>query len=149
MASAVLDQLMSDIKEAMKSGNKDALTALRSLHSEIKNLELIHRKEINDGSIAEVIAKAVKQRQDSITQYQAGGRQDLADKEQREIELFRKYQPKQLDRAEIEALVRECIQAAGATSKKEMGKVMGLLMPKVKGKADGKLVNEVVSALLP
>ena len=149
MPSAVLDQLMSDVKEAMKSGNKDALTALRSLHSEIKNLELIHRKEINDGSIAEVVAKAVKQRQDSIAQYRAAGRNDLADKEQVEIELFRKYQPKQLDRAEIEALVRECITAAGATSKKEMGKVMGLLMPKVKGKADGKLVNEVVSALLP
>ena len=149
MSSPVLDQLMSDIKDAMKSGNRDALTALRSLHSEIKNLELIHRKEINDGSIAEVITKAVKQRLDSIAQYRAANRNALADKEQIEIELFRKYQPKQLDRAEIEALVRECIEASGAASKKEMGKVMGLLMPKVKGKADGKLVNEVVSALLP
>jgi len=149
MSSAVLAQLMSDIKDAMKSGNKDALTALRLLHSEIKNLELIQRKEITDASIAEVIAKAVKQRQDSITQYRAANRADLADREQLEIELFRKYQPAQFERAEIEVLVRECIAAAGATSKKEMGKVMALLMPKVKGKADGKLVNEVVSTLLP
>ena len=149
MSCAILDQLMSDIKAAMKSGSKDALTALRSLHSEIKNLELIQRREINDSSIAEVIARAVKQRQDSLAQYRAANRNDLADREQAEIELFRNYQPKQLDRHEIEALVRECIQASGAASKKEMGKVMGLLMPQVKGKADGKLVNEVVSALLP
>lgn len=149
MPNATLDRLMTDIKDAMKSGDKEKLAALRMLHSEIKNLELIHRKEINDGSIAEVVAKAVKQRQDSLSQYQAAGRSDLAAKEQREIDLFRAYQPQQLTRAEIEALVRDCIQAAGAASKKDMGKVMGLLMPKVKGKADGKLVNEVVSGLLP
>ena len=149
MPSTILDQLMSDIKDAMKGGDKEGVTALRFLHSEIKNLELIHRKEINDSSVAEVIAKAVKQRQDAITQFRAGNRHDLADKEQREIERFRKYQPRQLERGEIEALVRDCIQAAGATSKKEMGKVMALLMPQVKGKADGKLVNEIVSALLP
>ena len=149
MSSPVLDRLMADIKDAMKGGDREKLTALRMLHSEIKNLELIHRQEITDESSAGVTAKAVKQRADAAAQYRAAGREDLAEKEEREAVLFRNYQPAQLGRAELEALVKECIQASGATSKKEMGRVMALLMPKVKGKADGKLVNEVVGSLLP
>jgi uncharacterized protein YqeY len=149
MSAPVLDRLMADIKDALKGGDKEKVTALRMLHSEIKNLELIHRKEITDESIADVTAKAIKQRLDAAAQYRAAGRIDLAEKDEREIVLFRAYQPAQLGRAEVEALARECVQAAGATTKKDMGRVMALLMPKVKGKADGKLVNEVVGALLP
>ncbi len=149
MGAPMLDRLMADIKDAMKGGDKEKLTALRMLHSEIKNLELIHRREVTDESIADVVAKGVKQRTDAAAQYRAAGRNDLAEKDEREIALFRAYQPAQLGRAEVEVLARECVQAAGAASKKDMGRVMALLMPKVKGKADGKLVNEVVGALLP
>lgn len=149
MPSAILDQLLADVKDTMKRGDRAALTALRTLHSEIKNIDLLQQKEITDATVAEVVAKAIKQRQDASAQFRAAGRHDLADKDQAEVELFRKYQPQQLDRAAIETLARACIQAAGATAKKDMGKVMGLLMPQVKGKADGKLVNEVVSSLLP
>jgi uncharacterized protein YqeY len=149
MASAVMDQLMADIKEAMKAQKSEALLALRTLHAAIKDQTVNAGVEVTDEAVAGVVAKAIKQRTDAIEQFQAAGRQDLVDKEQAQVDLYRKYQPKQLDRAEIEALVKLCIAESGAASKKEMGKVMALLMPKVKGCADGKLVNQVVQSLLP
>jgi uncharacterized protein YqeY len=149
MASAVMDQLLADIKEAMKAHASETLMALRTLHAAIKDQTVNAGVEVTDEAVASVVAKAIKQRVDAIEQFQAANRQDLVDKEQKQVELYRKYQPKQLDRAEIEALVRQCIAESGAASKKEMGKVMQLLMPKVKGCADGKLVNQVVLSLLP
>ena len=149
MASVVMDQLMADIKEAMKAQNSEAVLALRTLHAAIKDQTVNAGVEVTDAVVASVVAKAIKQRADAIEQFAAANRQDLVDKEQKQVELYRKYQPRQLDRAEIEALVRACIAESGAASKKEMGKVMALLMPKVKGCADGKLVNQVVQSLLP
>ena len=149
MASGVMDQLMADIKEAMKAQNSEALLALRTLHAAIKDQTVNAGVEVTDAAVAAVVAKAIKQRADAIEQFSAAGRQDLVDKEQKQVDLYRKYQPKQLDRAEIEALVKQCIAESGAASKKELGKVMALLMPKVKGCADGKLVNQVVQSLLP
>ncbi|MEI7902442.1 MAG: GatB/YqeY domain-containing protein [bacterium] len=149
MASALMDQVLADIKEAMKAQASETVVALRTLHAAIKDQTVNAGVEITDGAVAAVVAKAIKQRGDSIEQFAAAGRQDLVAKEQKEVDLFRKYQPKQLDRAEIEALVRQCIAESGAASKKEMGKVMQLLMPKVKGCADGKLVNQIVLSLLP
>jgi hypothetical protein len=144
-----MEQLMADIKEAMKAQQSEAVLALRTLHAAVKDQTVNAGVEITDEAIATVVGKAIKQRIDAIEQFKAAGRQDLVDKEQKQVDLYRKYQPKQLDRAEIEALVRQCIAESGAASKKEMGKVMALLMPKVKGCADGKLVNQVVLALLP
>ena len=149
MTSKLLEALQADIKEAMKERNGEKLTALRTLHAQIKDATVNQGKEATDAEVAVVVAKAIKQRQDSVEQFRQGNRNDLADKEQREVELFKKYQPQQLTRGEIEELVKKCIAETGAAGKKEMGKVMAVLMPQVKGRVDGKLVNQIVSALLP
>ncbi|HNX35304.1 MAG TPA: GatB/YqeY domain-containing protein [Kiritimatiellia bacterium] len=149
MASALMDQLLADIKTAMKAQDGETVMALRTLNAAIKDQTVNAGVEVTDEAVVAVVSKAIKQRADAIEQFAVAGRQDLVDKEQKQVDLYRKYQPKQLDRAEIEVLVRECIAASGAASKKEMGKVMPLLMPKVKGRADGKLVNQVVLSLLP
>ncbi|HMO99059.1 MAG TPA: GatB/YqeY domain-containing protein [Kiritimatiellia bacterium] len=139
---------MSDIKAAMKSGDKERLVTLRSLHAQIKDATVNAGKDMSDDAVTAVIARQLKQRADAHTQFSAAGRADLAAVEEREIAILKAYQPAQLSEAEIEALVAEALAATGATTKKEMGKVMAALMPKVKGKADGALVNRVVAAKL-
>jgi len=148
MGLEVFEQLQSDIKTAMKAREKEKLTALRTLHAEIKNVSVNAGKELTEEDFVAVLSRAVKQRKDSVEQFKQGGREDLAAKEQAEIELIQEYLPAQLERDAIEAIVREAIAESGASGKKEMGKVMQLVMPKVKGKADGKLVNQVVMQLL-
>lgn len=149
MASAFMDQLTNDIKVAMKAQEGETLLALRTLLAAIKDQTVNAGVEVTDDVVTSVVGKAIKQRLDAIEQFSAAGRQDLVVKEQAQVELYRKYQVSQLERAEIEVLVKQCIAESGASSKKEMGKVMQLLMPKVKGRADGKLVNQVVQSLLP
>jgi|WetSurMetagenome_2_1015567.scaffolds.fasta_scaffold00150_13 uncharacterized protein len=148
MPSAILETLLSDIKAAMKAQDKEKLLALRTLHSEIKNLELIERKEISDGTVAGVVSKAIKQRSESEEQFKAAGRSDLAERERFQAGLFAKYLPAQLTVAEVDAVVAAAIAESGATGKQDMGKVMKLVMPRVKGKADGKTVNDIVAAKL-
>ncbi len=148
MGSPMLDKLLADIKTAMKAQAPETLTALRMLNAQIKDATVNAGKDPTDEAVATIVAKAIKQRQDSVEQFKAAGRNDLADKEQREIELFRAYQPQQLGAAEIEALVRKVIAETGAAGKKDLGKVMQALMPQVKGKSDGKLVNQIVMAQL-
>ena len=149
MASQILDQLLADIKTAMKAREKDKLLTLRTLHAQIKNVQINERREVTDADVAAIIAKGIKQRQEAIEQFGKAGRDDLVTKEQAEVELFQSYQPKQLTRDEIEELARSSIAEAGAVSRKDMGKVMRIIMPQVKGRADGKLVNQVVASLLP
>jgi len=148
MGSPLLDALLADIKTAMKAQAPDTLSALRMLNAQIKDATVNAGKDPTDEAIATIVAKAIKQRQDSVDQFKAAGRDDLADKENREIELFRKYQPQQLSQAEIEVLVRKAVADTGAAGKKDLGKVMQALMPLVKGKSDGKLVNQIVMAQL-
>ena len=148
MSSPLLDLLMADIKDAMKAQAPAKLTALRTLHSEVKNATVNVGKEPSDEAVAGVVAKAIKQRQDAATQYRAAAREDLAAKEDSEIEIFRRYQPQQLSQPEVETIVRTALAELGVTSKKEMGRVMQAIMPKVKGRADGKMVNEIVQSLL-
>jgi hypothetical protein len=148
MSQEIFDRIMTDIKAAMKAGDSDKLTTLRMLHSAIKDQTVNAGKEITEDIVNSVINKAVKQRADSITQFTQAGRDDLVAKEEAELEWLKVYQPEQMDQAAIEAVVKECIAESGAASKQEMGKVMKLLMPKVKGKADGKLVNQIVVKLL-
>ena len=147
MSSKLLDDLLADIKSAMKNRENEKLTALRTLHAQIKDATTNAGKEATDGEVAVIVAKAIKQRLDAAEQYKQGARQDLVDRELAEAELFKKYQPQQLGQAEIEELVRKAIAETGAAGKKEMGKVMAVLMPQVKGRADGKLVNQVVQGL--
>ncbi len=148
MSSKLLDDLLADIKSAMKNRENEKLTALRTLHAQIKDATTNAGKEATDGEVAVIVAKAIKQRLDAAEQYKQGARQDLVDRELAEAELFKKYQPQQLGQAEIEELVRKAIAETGAAGKKEMGKVMAVLMPQVKGRADGKLVNQIVQGLL-
>ena len=148
MTSPLYDALLADIKTAMKARDTEALTTLRTMNAQIKDATINQGKEIADTVVATVLAKAIKQRLESAEQFRAGARQDLADIEEKEIALLRKYQPQQLSESEIEALVRTCASETGAASKKDMGKLMGALMPQVKGKADGKLVNQIVMRVL-
>ena len=148
MPSSILDALLADIKVAMKAQEKDRLLALRTLHSEIKNLELIEQKELNDGNVAGVVAKAIKQRMESIEQFKAANRNDLVEKEQAQADIYKKYLPAQLTKEEIEGIVAAAIAEAGAQGKQDLGKVMKIVMPQVKGRADGKLVNEIVAQKL-
>jgi uncharacterized protein YqeY len=149
MDSALMNQLTEDIKTAMKAQQGEVVMALRTLLAAVKDQTVNAGQAVTDEAVVAVVGKAIKQRLDAIEQFGAAGRQDLVDKEKMQVELYRKYQPRQLERAEIEELVRQCIAESGASGKKEMGKVMQLLMPKVKGCADGKLVNQVVQSLLP
>ncbi len=138
------DKILQDMKEAMKARDQLRLSTLRLLVSEIKNKEIDAKGELKDEDILAIIQKAVKQRQDSIAQYEKGGRQDLADKEKAELEILKAYLPEELSREEILEIIDQAIAATGASSPKEMGKVMREVMPKVKGRADGKVVNELV-----
>jgi hypothetical protein len=144
MESKLLNQLLADVKAAMKDRDNDKVTALRMLHAQIKDATVNAGFEPTDEAVAVVVGKAIKQRQDSLAQFRQGGREDLARKEEREIEWFKNYQPQQLDEAAISQLVREAIAETGAAGKQDMGKVMKALMPRIKGRADGKLVNQIV-----
>lgn len=149
MSSPLLNQLMDDIKQAMKERAQERLTALRTLHAQVKDATTNQGKEPTDDDVLTILNRAIKQRLDAADQFRKGGREDLAIKEEQEIAQYRKYQPAQLDAAAVEALARKAIADSGAVGKADTGKVMKLLMPQVKGKADGKLVNQIVSGLLP
>ncbi len=138
------DRVLQDMKEAMKARDQLRLSTLRLLVSEIKNKEIDAKGELKDEDILALIQKAVKQRQDSIAQYEKGGRQDLAEKEKAEMEILKAYLPEELSKEAILEVIDQAIAATGASSPKEIGKVMREVMPKVKGRADGKLVNELV-----
>ncbi|HDD53122.1 MAG TPA: GatB/YqeY domain-containing protein [Thermosulfidibacter takaii] len=138
------DRVLQDMKEAMKARDQLRLSTLRLLVSEIKNREIDAKGELKDEDILALIQKAVKQRQDSIAQYEKGGRQDLAEKEKAEMEILKAYLPEELSKEAILKIIDQAIAATGASSPKEMGRVMREVMPRVKGRADGKLVNELV-----
>ena len=141
-------KIMEDMKEAMKAKDMLKVSVLRLLNSEIKNKEIDKKGELSDDEILAVIQKAVKQRKESIEQYEKAGRSDLAEKEKKELEILESYLPKPLSEEELNALIDEVIKEVGATSVKDMGKVMQAIMPKVRGRADGKLVNQLVRSKL-
>lgn len=140
------DRLVSDMKEAMKAREegKLRLSVIRMARASIKNVEIDKRRELTEEEVVEVLAREVKMRRDSIEEYVKAKRQDVVDQLNEEIRILMAYLPEQLSETEIRQLVQEAVQATGARGPKEMGKVMGYLMPKVKGKADGKLVNQIV-----
>ena len=142
------EQLTSDMKEAMKAHDKDRLAVIRMVRGAIRQQEIDGKKELNDDDVIAVISKEVKMRKDSIDEFSKGGRDDLVAKTQAEIEVLMPYLPQQLSEAEVKALVKEAVAATKAATPKDMGKVMGVLMPKVKGRADGKMVNTIVRSML-
>ncbi len=142
------DQLTTDMKAAMKSGDKERLKVIRLILADIKRVEVDTRQELDDAALLSVLEKAVKQRRDSVEQFTKGGRDDLATKEKAEIDVLESYLPEQLSEAEIDALVDEVIAATGAESIRDMGKVMGAIKAKAAGKADMGVVGGRVKARL-
>lgn len=137
-----------DIAVAMKSGDKDRLSTVRMLMSAIKYKEVDAHRELTDEETIAVISTLVKQRQDSIEQFTKGNRLDLVEKESKELVVLRGYLPPQLSEAEVRDIIKKAVAETGAAGQKDMGKLMKVVMPQVKGKADGKLVNDIVKELL-
>ncbi len=146
---SMYDTLMEDMKLAMKSHDMKNVNAIRGVIAKAKDLTVNAGKEITDDAVLSVIAKAVKQREESIAQFEAAGRVELVEGEKVEMELLKKYLPAQLSEAEVALVVKATIADLGATSKKDMGKVMKEVISRVKGQADGKLVSKLVSVALP
>jgi hypothetical protein len=142
------EKIKDDIKQAMRDKNESRLGTLRMLSAAIQRREVDERIQLDDTQVIAVIEKLVKQGRESIEQYVKGGRQELADKESGEIAVFQAYLPQQLSEAEIDQLVAEAIAATGASSIKDMGKVMGVLKPKLQGRADmGKVGGKIKAKL--
>ena len=142
------EQIRNDMTAAMKAQEKERLSVIRMLQTAIKNEQINVGHELSDEEAMTVIRKAVKQRQDSIEQYANAGRTELADKERSEMELLKTYLPPELSEAELESGLREIIASTGATSKKDLGKVMKEATARFKGRADGKKIQEIVGRLL-
>ncbi|OFZ20844.1 MAG: glutamyl-tRNA amidotransferase [Bdellovibrionales bacterium GWB1_55_8] len=140
----IKESLSEQMKAAMKSGDKDTLAFARNLHAAIRKKEIDDRVDLDDAAVQKIIATSMKQRQDSVDQFRQGGREDLVQKEEAELKFLRTFMPEQMGEAEIRKLVDWAVTESGAKGPKEMGNVMKLLMPKVQGRADGKLVNQIV-----
>ena len=140
----IKEELMKDLKESMQQKDmlrKDTVTMLRAA---ILQIEKDTQKELTESEIEGIVAKEIKKRKDSISDYEKGGRQDIVDTVNKEIQILEKYLPEQLTEEEILSLVKEAIENTGAASMKDMGKVMGALKEKTTGKADGKVVSDMV-----
>jgi uncharacterized protein YqeY len=148
MADSLKNRLSEELKTALKAGDKCRLSVIRLTLAAIKNAEIAKHGDLTESETLDVISRECKKRAESIEAFEKGNRQDLADKEKEELAVLKVYLPEQLSREEITAAVKEVIEATGAKTMAEKGKVMGMLMPKMRGKADGRLVNEVVEELL-
>ena len=141
-------KLTEDMKAAMKAGQKETLAVIRLINAAIKQKEVDERVELDDAAVIAVLDKMVKQRKDSITQYEAAGRQDLADVEQAEMAVIETYLPAKMDEAAIVAAIEAAKARTGATGPADMGKLMGVLKPQLAGQADMGLVSRLVKAAL-
>ena len=144
------DRLTEDMKQAMKDkeAGKLKLSVIRMVRSAAKNIEIDRHKELDDNELLEVVAKEVKMRKDSLEEFRKANRPDLLAALEQEIAILMEYLPEQMTEEEVRGLVTQAVADAQASSPRDMGKVMALLMPKVKGRADGKLVNSLVKELL-
>ena len=148
-AEADLKQKISDdLKQAMKDGDTVKRSVLRMLMASVKNAEIAKQSDLDNSDILGIIAKEVKQHQESITSFKEGNRPDLVEKEEAEMAILQDYLPEQMSRDDIIAEVRQVIADIGAQGPGDKGKVMQQLMPKMKGRADGKEINEIVTELL-
>ncbi|CAH0532472.1 putative protein YqeY [Vibrio stylophorae] len=145
---ALIERLKDEQKSAMKAKAKLRLGTLRLVLAAVKQIEVDERKTLNDDEVLAVLTKLVKQRRDSAAQYQAADRTDLADTELAEIAVIEEFMPQPLSSDEIAALVAQAVDASGATSMQEMGKVMAVLKPQIQGRADMGVVSQLVKAKL-
>ena len=147
---SIKDLLTEDMKQAMKDqeSGKLRLSVIRMARANIKNIEIDEKRELNDDEVLAVLVKEVKMRQDSLEEFAKAGREELVEQAKQEIAILRKYLPEQLSDEELRALVEEAVAETGAAGPKDMGKVMAALMPKTRGRADGKRINTMVRELL-
>ncbi len=145
------EEIKSDLKVAMKSGETQKRDTLRSIDSMIKNEEISQGKReegLSDDEVIKIVKRAIKQRKDSSTQFKSGGREDLAEKEDAEIVFIEKYLPEQMGDDDIKAIVKRVVEKTGATEKSDMGKIMGMAMCEIGDKADGSIVRKAVEEFL-
>lgn len=142
------ERLTDDMKQAMKNQDKFKLTVIRMMRAAMKNLEIDLKRPLVDSEVLDILSREIKQRKDSLQEFEKAGRDDLVADLVVEIEIISQYLPEQLTEEEIQEIVTQTIHELGASSKADMGKVMGALLPKTKGRADGKLVNQFVQQLL-
>src|SRR5450631_4486386 len=142
------ERITEDMKAAMRSGEKERLGLIRMITSAIKQREVDERIILDDAQVLSVLDKMIKQRKESLVQFQAGNRQDLVDKEAAEITLLQGYLPSQLSGSDIDALINDAVTATGASSIKDMGKVMGIIKAKAQGRADMASVGAKIKAKL-
>ncbi len=147
---SIKDQLTEDMKQAMKDreNGKLRLSVIRMVRSNIKNVEINDKKELTDDEVLAVLMKEVKMRQDSLEEFQKAGRSELVAQAEEEIKILKKYLPEALSDEELKGIVAEVVAEVGATTMKDMGKVMPAIMAKTKGRADGKRINAMVRELL-
>ena len=140
----MVEQLDKDMIEAMKSKDKERLTVIRMVKASLKQEQIDHKKEINDDLLIDVVNKQIKMRKDSIAEFEKGGRQDLVDKTQEEIDILMKYLPEQLSSEEVNKIIDEIFEEVKPEGQKDMGKVMKEAQAKLKGKADMKEVSTII-----
>ncbi|CEH33196.1 GatB/YqeY domain-containing protein [Romboutsia lituseburensis] len=141
-------KLQEDLKSSMKNKDTVRKSVVTLIRASIKQYEVDNRVELDDEDIIDIISKQMKQRRDSLEEFAKANRQDLVSETESEIEVLKEYLPQQLSEEELNKIVKETISELGATSMKDMGKIMSAMMPKVKGRADGKQINELVKANL-
>ncbi len=141
---SIKSSLQEQMKAAMKSGDKDTVMFSRNLHAAIRKKEIDDKVDLDDAAVQKIISTMLKQRQDSIEQFRSGGREDLAAKEEAEAKFLKTFLPTQLTADELKPMITAAIQQAGAKDIKDLGNVMKILLPQVQGKADGKMVNQLI-----
>lgn len=142
------EKLNEDLKQAMRDKEVVKRDSIRAINTMIKQIEVDERRVLNDAEVIKLVQRGIKQREEAISQYRAASRDDLVQKEQEQVDVFMLYLPKQLSDEELESGMKEIISEVGATSLKDMGKVMGVASKKFAGVADGKRINEMVKKLL-
>jgi len=148
MSDTLKAQITAAMKDAMRAKEKERLGAIRLIQAEIKRIEVDERIDVDDARALAILDKMVKQRRDSINQYQDAGRQELADKEQAEIDVIQEFLPEALSEDELSTMIEAAIAESGAESMRDMGKVMAVLKPKIQGRADVGAVSGLVKAKL-
>ena len=138
------EKLQEDLKSSMKNKDTVRKSVVTLIRASIKQYEVDNRVELDEDGIIDVIAKQLKQRRDALVEFEKAGREDLIKETEGEIEVLKEYLPQQLSEEELEEIVKSTISEVGATSMKDMGKIMSVIQPKVKGRADGKLINKLV-----
>jgi len=148
MSNSLKEQITEAMKDAMRAKEKERLGTIRLILSEVKRIEVDERIDIDDARLLAVLDKMVKQRRDSISQFEQAGRQELADKEQAEIVVIQDFLPQPLSEEELTAMIDDTIATVGAESMKDMGKVMGIIKPQIQGRADAGVVSGMIRAKL-